>query len=351
MPRLKRCGHFVSDSQMKTVSVPWSKEHYHLRDGKVRWRGYEVKGADPRTFEPLNHIWARDAKRVYTQHSVNRLADRTTFDVLNYIFAKDKSRVFYLSGWVKEADAASFRVLDQGRILGSGLCEKHSDQDWAYRYKGYGKDNAHVFHYVLTIGKPSVVRGADPDTFEPAGRGYARDRNHVYYESNKVKACDPHAVVFWNDYFCGDAKNVYYLTEAIPGADRISFEVIGGMAAKDGQRVYLRSSVIADAKPATFRLVTDGCDFIGSDGTNVFFHGEKTSGVDAPTFEALGANYFRDKFQVAYHGGTAANPIASLRVIPEADAATFKVIDATGKAADAQSIYENGNRVGPRPPA
>ena len=119
---------------MKTVSVPWSNEHYHLRDGKVRWRGYEVKGADPLTFEPLNHIWARDAKRVYTQPSVNKLADRATFEVLNCIFAKDKSRVFYLSGWVKEADAASFRVLDQGRILGSGLCEKNSDQDWAYSY-------------------------------------------------------------------------------------------------------------------------------------------------------------------------------------------------------------------------
>jgi hypothetical protein len=290
------------------MSAPWSKEHYHLRDGKVRWGGHEVKGADPATFEPLNHIWARDARHIYTQNSLNRKADRATFQVLNYLYASDKNHVFYLSGTIKEADAASFRVLDEGRVLSSGLSEKHPEQDWAYSYKGYARDDFQVFHYVLTIGKPSVVRGADLNSFEPVGHGYARDKKHVYYELNQVKGCDPHTAVIWNQYFSGDKKRVCYLTGAIPGVDRASFEVISGMAAKDKHHVYLRGAVVADANPATFRLLTDTCDFIGSDGSNVFFHGEKTPGVDAETFEALGENYFRDKLRVMYYGGTPAHP-------------------------------------------
>ena len=117
-------------------------------DGKVYWGRHIINGADFDSFEPLNAIWAGDNRHIYITHSPLRGADRDTFCVLNKIFAKDKNKVYFLSGSIQDANPATFRALDAGWFVSAWNLES---------CQGYAADDVHVFHYVLTIGKPRLV--------------------------------------------------------------------------------------------------------------------------------------------------------------------------------------------------
>jgi hypothetical protein len=309
------------------VSIPWSKDHYHLRDGKVRWGGYEVKHADPNTFDPLNHIWARDAKHVYTQDSINKLADVKTFEVLNEIYARDKNHAFYLSGVIKEADAATFRVLDPGFFMDDNLT----------RHQGFACDATQIFHYALTIGKPCVLRGADPATFQVLPRCHGRDAKSGYFEKYRLKGSRAQAFRSLNDYFAADDRSVFYCDRAIPEADAASFGIFGQNWAKDRHRVYFQDKIVA-ADPATIELIAGN---FARDAQRVYgFLGQVLEGADPETFEQAGdarSLYFKDKsrvYYIGYPGGW----------VDGADPQTFQVVGNTD-GRDARSHYRNGKRV------
>jgi hypothetical protein len=85
--------------------------------------------------------------------------------LLNALFAKDQGNVFFLSGKIREAKAATFRALDRGWFIDSWGMES---------YQGYAADREQVFHYVLTIGKPRLIKGADVGSFRVLEHGLCR---------------------------------------------------------------------------------------------------------------------------------------------------------------------------------
>jgi hypothetical protein len=186
-------------------------------DGKVYWNGATIKGADYDTFEPLSFIWARDKTRIYTYGRPVRGADLETFEVLNALYARDRNRAYYLSGPIKEANAATFRVLDVGWF----------DSVWPgiVSVQGYATDDAQVFHHVLTIGKPRLVKGADVGTFRVVGLGYAVDKARVYYEGVPLLLANPESFRTLGHYYSTDGKRVYYANTLVLGAEADSFQV------------------------------------------------------------------------------------------------------------------------------
>src|SRR6185369_3951801 len=115
-------------------------------------------------------------------------------------------------------------------------------------------------------------KGADLETFEPLGRGYARDCARVYFEKSRIARAHPPTFELLNAWFGRDRARVFYLHHAIDGALRDSFEVVMGMCARDAARVYLAAMPIAAADPSTFTCVD--ADFIGKDARRVFVHGQ-----------------------------------------------------------------------------
>jgi hypothetical protein len=75
-----------------------------------------VSSADPKTFKPINFMWAKDAQHFYAYDHARIITvncDYASMTLLNSVYAKDKNRVFWLGGEIKGADAASFEILSE----------------------------------------------------------------------------------------------------------------------------------------------------------------------------------------------------------------------------------------------
>ena len=118
---------------------------YWLRDGKVLFRHYPVKGADIASFRFYLGAFAKDRKHCYCTSSKLTGGNGATFRALNYTYATDGKFVWALGGRIKEADAESFVVCDDGSYdLGGGTRVPY----------GFGKDKDRVFYYDYD-GKPN----------------------------------------------------------------------------------------------------------------------------------------------------------------------------------------------------
>lgn len=321
------------------MKISWSKEHYQLEDGKVHWWDYELKGADVASFAPLNHIWARDSKRIYTQNSANKLADRKTFQVLNHIFAKDKNRVFYLSGWIKEADVNTFRVLDEGRFCDDESSSGKVSED-AWDYSGFACDATQVFHDDMLEGKPVVLRGADPKTFRSLQFGFGKDSDAVFHGRWKLKKVNPQTFRVLNQSFSTDGKRAYYFDQEIASADAASFEVLGEYWARDAKRIYFQKDTVPQADRATFELIDYN---FGRDRKYVYgYAGEILAGADAKSFQRIKSRrsslFYRDKRRVYYQG----KPVGG------ADPKSFEVGPGYNEGRDHAWLYVETAKTEPR---
>jgi hypothetical protein len=311
---------------------------YWLKEGKVRWCDSEVKGADPATFQPLNHIWGKDAERVYTQSSVNKLADRNSFEVLNHIYAKDDNRVFYLSGWIKEADVKTFRVLDEGRTPAPDFAHATNDQSW--NYQGFACDARCVYFDDMMEGKAVVLRGADPSQFKVFGNGFGGDEKLVYYRKSRIKAAKPKPFRVLSLYYATDDERVYYTERAIAGAHAATFEVLADCWARDENNAFFQEHPIEGADARTFDIIATG---FARDATHIYrWGGAVLEHADAETFERIDDSlYYRDRRGIYYSGYPGG-------WIEGADPLTFEVGPRHDEARDGQWTYRGGVRNGPR---
>jgi hypothetical protein len=227
----------TSDSEATIAEHAW-----RIKDGKVYWgsSGKPMRGADPESFSVLNQIWAKDAKHVFVQDSLIRDADAESFEVFNALYARDSLRAYYSYGIIKTADPATFHALDKG------IRETH------YRWKsfsGFAADKNDVYHYTLTIGKPSILKGADPATFIPLGCDYGKDANSVYFQHTKVPKADPATFRLLGLHYARDFRHIFYCNRIVDEADLSSFveDPIDSTKAMDRFRAYKTGTPEADA--------------------------------------------------------------------------------------------------------
>jgi hypothetical protein len=206
----------------------------------VYYRTFPVRGADAPSFEVLLGTWARDNRSAYNQH-LRLKADRDSFVALNELYAKDRESAFYLGGTIKEADGATFETLDPGHFsTGPGFWYRHD--------QGYARDKNNVYHYILTIGKPRILKGVDLETFQVLGFSFAKDARKVYHEADRIPSADPASFEHLGGLFSRDRTRVFYANRTIAGADRDSFEVLdmNKHFARDCRSRYQRDVIIPD---------------------------------------------------------------------------------------------------------
>lgn len=202
------------------LPMEWRNLAYEFNtDGKKVFYGQSpIPGAMLPTFEALNHLWSRDAKSVFSQ--TNRVrTQRNAFRALNDIFATDGQYVFHGSSPAKSIDAPTFRVLDAGSFI---------NPEWGakYVYCGYACDKDNAFFYDFMMGKPRLVRGADPASLRTIRYTFATDERLVFCEEKRLPNADPTSFEVLSRYYSKDKEHAYFLNRIIPDADVDTFHII-----------------------------------------------------------------------------------------------------------------------------
>ncbi|TXI92372.1 MAG: hypothetical protein E6Q34_06565 [Burkholderiaceae bacterium] len=208
-----------------------------------------IEGADPETFEWVTGVYAKDKNHVYhliwptengedaatyvrvldpTTRSDNwtkdknhayyngRIvvgADPSTFRAFNFEFGVDAKNLFFRNTLVPGADVATFELITE-------------------QAPSYAKDSKQVYYDVSLEDNP-IIEGADPATFTLFSEGqynlptgYAKDKNHVFYQTKLIPEADPDTFVFLDDGYPPSAKDknhVYQGEEVVAGVDPATF--------------------------------------------------------------------------------------------------------------------------------
>lgn len=229
------------------------------------------------------------------------------FDAAGYHVRGDK--VFYLAAFpgtaseIAGADPASFKAFDTT----------------------YAKDKSSAYF----DGHP--ISGADATTFDVLDRGgFAKDRNHAYQLDRPISD-DPVHFELLDGGLSTDSANVYWTDGGVLSDDPGHFAIVANndhyLFTKDTRTVHVNGKPIADADPATFRVLQGA---YAQDARHVFYFSDPIVNADAVSFHPLDGPYASDLHRVYWTG----TPIDG------ADPATFRVLNAAFEcSADAERAY------------
>src|SRR5216117_2315734 len=101
------------------------------------------------------------------------------------------------------------------------------------------------------------LRGADAESFEVLKWGLARDQSKVFKGQYVLKA-KPQTFRQLTSLYSEDGRAVFYDTRVVAEADPASFEFLGGRSwARDKSHVFFQSEIIRGPDPGTSRVVGD----------------------------------------------------------------------------------------------
>lgn len=356
--------------------------------------------ADPATFSiigapnmqgPNAIVFLKDKDKVFYAHQDFKTgnvvidpitqADPATFALVPdasgqgnlYYFTKDKNHVYFVAptgaiSVVPNADPTTFALITSVKASGGVLFWK--DRRAVY-YLHSNSNNA--------SGQPEFATiPADPTTlalvYDSRGQEtkYLKDANTVFYIAYElgtvvavVRGADPATFHVNADPTSGeelgvDGAHVYIATSTVPYADPASFANVATGYYKDAKHVYYGTSVtaiqpIAGADPATFALLSinttgnirRGTSSFSRDAAHVYWQGKLVEGANPNSFALLPdetgrpSNYYRDAAHVFYENDN------TIVLIPGSDAMTFVILDTYAHLAkDTHAVYD-GNRILP----
>jgi hypothetical protein len=138
--------------------------------------------------------------------------------------------VHYSFGWVPTADYKSFEALDAGFWRG----------DYGIMFEGYARDKNGIWFYSLTIGKPRILKSADPESFKVLRCAFARDARRVFSAGLPVPKADPASFKLITQRYARDRSRIFYGDAELKGVDYDSFERVNARKnqAKDKYHLY-----------------------------------------------------------------------------------------------------------------
>lgn len=93
-------------------------DHFAKDNQKVYYNWFEIKGADPETFELIekgNRVnFSKDKNSVFYENTRLKNADPETFITLSSEYEKDKDRVYYKGEEISEANPSTFSIISHG---------------------------------------------------------------------------------------------------------------------------------------------------------------------------------------------------------------------------------------------
>ncbi len=168
---------------------------YIVESDKVRYAGKVVRGADAATFDVLGgaETWGRDGKQVYYAGQKVTGAKPATFVAFSDDVGADARKIFYRLSMHQKPSSA---VKPKG--MGDDVEVLRDDEQLVLKSSGAA--------YAAAPSGIGAALPVDADSFELAGRGYARDAQGIYWFRRRDEAVP------------------------VPDADLATFTVVGGIA-------------------------------------------------------------------------------------------------------------------------
>lgn len=301
--------------------VSCGKEGYEISGGKVIWNSWQSDG-------------------LFGKWSESEVTEAQGFKILEPYqdpcpgYAKNAQHVFCGPRILEGADVETFQVMDKWSAL--------------------SKDAKQVYY------RTAVIEGADPATFELAGTaGVGRDKKDYYLGPTPLHVRDrasfkvlDEKVWGQDDHIWAHDKLDYYVgKQATPIADSGTFQVIQSWYAKDAKQVYFGSAVLAGADPASFQGSGGESGEFAKDAKHVYWRGQVVEGGDAATFQLLQYRFAKDNQRAYFCYAHGSPPLA----LPDSNAKTFEVIGPSsqgfGYAKDAKQVYSGANVIPGADPA
>ena len=293
-----------------------------------RQEGYEIRGD-----KVIWNSWRGDG--LFGKWSEAELTEAQGFEILQpQGYAKNATHVFHGGGRIEDADAATFQMLGKRTDL--------------------AKDARRVYL------EGRVIEGADAATFASTDMfDLGKDTKDYYLRHEPLhvrdfasfKVLDANAWRKDHHIWARDKLDYYVGTKATTISDSASFEVVQAWYAKDAKQVYFGSAVLAGADAVTFQGCGGESGEFAKDAKQVYWQGQVVEGCDAANFRVLKYRYAKDSKRAyfCYAGG-----IPPL-VLPGSDAKTFEVIGPSsqgfGYAKDAKQVFQGANTIPGADPA
>jgi len=297
------------------------KEGYEIRGDKVIWNS-----------------WTGDG--LFGKWSESELTESAGFTILEPYhdpcpgYAKNAQHVFCGYSIMQGADVATFQVMDKWNSL--------------------TKDSKHVY------SRSAVIEGADPASYELEGSaGIGRDKKDYYLgptplhlrDRSTFKVLDANVSSKDDHIWAHDKLDYYVGTKATPIADIASFQVIQSWYAKDAKQVYFGSAVLAGADTASFQGIGGESGEFAKDSKHVYWQGQVVEDCDSATFQLLKHRFAKDSKHGYFCYSSGSPPLA----LPDSDGKTFEVIGPSspgfGYANDAKQVYQGGSVIEGADPA
>ncbi|MCK5509977.1 DKNYY domain-containing protein [Candidatus Parcubacteria bacterium] len=248
------------ENNKETEIIPITKYgNYHKSNMYIYYLGTKkenrIESVDLSTFTVIHsarYSIAKDKNYVFWGDKIIENADPENIEYLECSFSKDKNNIYSANKILGNIDVGTFKIINCGdeRDL------YYLDKSAVYNLISFNKDG--------TWEKNKIIQGADPDTFEyfperhsltdGSGCSYAKDKNNVYFGSEKLINADPAVFTLLIDkgIYGKDKNNVYHESKLIEEADLSSFEPIDYYYSKDKHYVYKNGEIIEGADPNNF---------------------------------------------------------------------------------------------------
>ncbi|GAB1858361.1 hypothetical protein MHTCC0001_31980 [Flavobacteriaceae bacterium MHTCC 0001] len=157
----------MTESEIETTKTAYfqfakSKDEVYvfIFDGFETTTKTKLKNADPKTFEVMGQIFAKDKNNVYFFGKPKRNFDANSFQLLfennsrTWVWSKDKNNLYRWDKPIKNIDVRSFEILN----------------------KFWGKDKNHIYCFATQ----KIYKNMDTQTFEIIKEHKAKDKNFTY---------------------------------------------------------------------------------------------------------------------------------------------------------------------------
>jgi hypothetical protein len=190
----------------------------------------------------------------------------------------------------------------------------------------FGKDKHRAY---ISSGVTEEWKEPDAATLEFVWGPVMKDKDAVFFGEEVFAVAEPDSFTALGSFYFRDSKNVYYRKDILP-VDKDTFVVIGDTTyAKDRDKVIRQGSVVEFADPETFVVSPgDALDWYATDKNHVYIRGYKNDWLDPRTFAVINQNYTKDADTVFLT--LQFNPAGEL---PGADPNTFEILPVAGTRA------------------
>lgn len=242
-------GRIITDALPHTFKSFEEDSTYARDEQHVFYNGKIIIDADPTTFHSLNIVspeetpfplYWKDSLHVYVDGKALTDCDAATFSCIYQGYGRDASKVYYRDKILPGADPETFLLITSvvGRddtslfVFDKRVTEavnlqtfeivKHEEGDFC-------KDKNHIYIIFYHLDDPLVkVSGADPNTFLPMGRDYARD----------------HSNVFFYGYYKGKKTRAFKLEGVNPDSFSVGYDESTDSEATDGKKYFMYGELV-----------------------------------------------------------------------------------------------------------